>query len=117
MVCKIINQINFKLEEMYDAIVWVIMIVRQASVFGANSYCHHISQLTQLMSGNVPHPARFHQMIYIEQGEESLQHIISNLQEESLHQIVLGIHNPHDILQNLSRSIYLIYGVHILGIY
>ena len=33
MVCKPINQINFKLEEMYDAVVWVFMTVRQASVF------------------------------------------------------------------------------------
>jgi hypothetical protein len=59
MVCKPINQINFKLEEVYDAIVWVIMIVRQASVFGAKNFCHHISQLTQLISGNIPHPERF----------------------------------------------------------
>ncbi len=46
MVCKPINQINFKLEEMFDAIVWVIMTVRQASVFDANNFSHHISQLT-----------------------------------------------------------------------
>ena len=46
MVCKPINQINFKLEEMYYAIVWVIMTVRQASVFDANNFCRHISQLT-----------------------------------------------------------------------
>ena len=87
MVCKPINQINFKLEEMYDAIVWVIMTVRQASVFDANNFCHHISQLTQLMSGNIPHPERFDQMIHIEQGEESLPHIISNSREESLQQV------------------------------
>ena len=66
MVCKPINQINFKLEEMYDAIVWVIMTVRQASVFDANNFCHHISQLTHLMSGNIPHPERFDQMVHIE---------------------------------------------------
>ncbi len=76
-------RINFKLEEMYDAIVWVIMTVRQASVFDANNFCHHISQLTQLMSGNIPHPERSDQMIYIEQGEESLPHF-SNSREESL---------------------------------
>ncbi len=35
MVCKPINLINFKLEEMYDASVWVFMTVRQASVFDA----------------------------------------------------------------------------------
>ena len=46
MVCKPINQINFKLEEMYNAIVWVIVTIRQASVFDANNFCHHISQLT-----------------------------------------------------------------------
>ncbi len=84
MVCKPINQINFKLEAIYDAIVSVIMTVRQASVFDANNFCHHISQLTQLISGNIPHPERFYQMIYIEQGEESLPHIMSNLREESL---------------------------------
>ncbi len=104
MVCKPINQINFKLEEMYNAIVWVIMTVRQASVFDANNICHHSSQLTQLIGGNIPHPERFDQMIYIEQGEESLQHIISNLLEEFMQQIVSGIHDPHDILQNLSKQ-------------
>ncbi len=50
MVWKPNNQINFKLEEMYDATVWVIMTVRQASVFDANNFSHHISQLTQLIS-------------------------------------------------------------------
>jgi hypothetical protein len=104
MVCKPRNQINFKLEEMYDAIVWVIMTVRQASVFDANNFCHHISQLTQLMSGNIPHPDRFDQMVHIEQGEESLPHIISNSREESLQQSVSGTHDPHDILQNLSEQ-------------
>ncbi len=43
-------------------------------------------------------------MIYIEQGEESLLHIISNLLEESMQQIVSGIHDLHDILQNLSEQ-------------
>ncbi len=43
-------------------------------------------------------------MIYIEQGEESLLYIISNLQVESLQQIVSGIHDQHDILQNLSKQ-------------
>ncbi len=97
MVCKPINPINFKLEELYDAIVWVIMTVGQASVFDLNNFCHHISQLTQLMSGNIPHPERFDQMIHIEQGEESLQHIF-------MQQIFYGTHDPHDILQNLSEQ-------------
>ena len=81
MVCKPINQVNFKLDEMYDAIVWVIMTVRQASVFDAKNFCHHISQLTQLINGNIPHPERFNQMIHIEQGEESMLHIILNFWE------------------------------------
>ncbi len=38
MVCKPINLINFELEEMYDAMVWVFMTVRQASVFHANIF-------------------------------------------------------------------------------
>ncbi len=59
MVCKPINQINFKLKEMYNGTIWVFMTVRQASVFDANNVCHHISQLTQLITGifliqNVP---------------------------------------------------------------
>ncbi len=54
-----IDQINFKLEEMYDTIVWVFMTARQASVFDANNFCHHISQLTQLISWNISHPERF----------------------------------------------------------
>ncbi len=55
MVCKPINPINFKLEERYVAIVWVIMTERQASVFDAKNFCHHISLLTQLISLNIPH--------------------------------------------------------------
>ncbi len=42
--------------------------------------------------------------MYIGQGEESLQQIISILREESLPQIVLGIYEPHAILQNLSEN-------------
>ena len=104
MVCKPINQINFKLDEMHDAMVWVIITVRQASVFDANNFCHHISHLTQLMSGNIPRPERFDQMIHIEQGEKSLPHIISNFREESMQQIVSGTYDSHDILQNLSEQ-------------
>ncbi len=73
---------------MHDAIVWVFMTVKQASLFDAKSFCHHISQLTQLISWNISHPENFDQMIYIEQGEESLPHIISNFREESMQQIV-----------------------------
>ena len=80
------------------------MTVRQASIFDANNFCHHISQLTQLMGRNIPHPDCFNQMIHIEQGEELMPHIISNFREESLQQIVSGIHNPHDILQNMSEQ-------------
>ncbi len=61
-------------------------------------FCHHISQLTQLMSGIIPHPEHFNQMKHIEQGEESLPHIILDLQEESMQQSVSGTHDPHDIL-------------------
>jgi hypothetical protein len=43
-------------------------------------------------------------MIHIEQGEESLQQIISNLQEESLQQSVSGTPDPCDTLQNLSEQ-------------
>jgi hypothetical protein len=39
MVYKPVNQINFKLEEMYESIIWVYMTVRQASVFDANHFC------------------------------------------------------------------------------
>ncbi len=60
------------------------MTIRQASVFDANNFCHYISQLTQLISWNIPHPERYDQMKYIEPGEESLTHIISNLLEESM---------------------------------
>ena len=64
MVCKQINLINFKLEEMYYAIVWAFMAISQASVFDANKFCHHISQQTQLICGNISNPERFNQMIY-----------------------------------------------------
>ncbi len=51
-----------------------------------------------------PHQECFNQMIHIEQGEESQQHIISNLREESMQQVVSGTHDPHDILQNLPEQ-------------
>jgi hypothetical protein len=66
MVCKPINLINVKLDEMYDSMVWVYM-----PVFDANIFCHHIFQLTQLISGNIPHPECFDQIIYIELGEQT----------------------------------------------
>jgi hypothetical protein len=40
MVCKPINQVIFKLEEMYYTIVWVYMTARQASVFDAKNFDH-----------------------------------------------------------------------------
>ncbi len=83
--------------------VWVFMSVRQASLFDANNFCHHISQLTQLISWNNPYPKRFDHMIFIEQGEKLLPPIIANSLEESLQQIVSGTYYPHAILQNLSE--------------
>jgi hypothetical protein len=97
MVCKPINQINFKLEEMYDAIVWVFMIVRQASVFDANIFGHHISQLKHLISGNIPHPERFVQMVCISKEKNHCRKL-----SRSLPQMFMGIYDPHAILQNLS---------------
>ena len=38
MVCKPINRINFKLENIYDTMVWIFMTVRQESVFDANNF-------------------------------------------------------------------------------
>jgi hypothetical protein len=71
----------------------------QATVFDVNIFCHHISQLTQLTSGNIPHPEHFDQMIYtIGQGEGSLQQIVSTLRENSVSQIFSGIHDPDAIL-------------------
>jgi hypothetical protein len=81
------------------------MTARQASVFDANNFCHHISQLTQLMCGNIPHPELF-EMINIEKGEELLPHIISDLREESMQQIVSHIHDPHDISRICLNKIY-----------
>ena len=43
-------------------------------------------------------------MIYIEQGEESLQQIVLTLLKESLQQIVSGIYDPNTMLQNLSEQ-------------
>ncbi len=98
MVCKPRNLINAKLEEIYDAIVWIFMTVRKANVFDANNFCHHISQLIQLIRGNIPHRKHFDQMMYSGQGEESLQQIIFILLEESPQQIVSCIYDPHAIL-------------------
>ncbi len=35
-------------------------------------FCPHISQLSQLISGNIPHPERFNQMIYIDPGRRRI---------------------------------------------
>jgi hypothetical protein len=38
MVRKTNNLINFKLENIYDTMVWIFMTVRQESVFDANNF-------------------------------------------------------------------------------
>ena len=99
MVCKPINQINAKLEEMYDARVCFYTTIIQAIVFDANKFRYRISQLAQLTS-----PERFDQMKYVEQREESLLQIVSIQREESLQQTVSGIYYHNEILQNLSEQ-------------
>jgi hypothetical protein len=41
---------------------------------------------------------------WIKQGQKSLQQLVSFFREKSLQQIVSGIHDPHDILQNLFKQ-------------
>ena len=82
MVCKLINEINAKLEEMHSARFWFNITIIHAIVFDANNFCHRISHLTQLTS-----PERFDEMKYAEQLEESMQQIVSIPREESLLQI------------------------------
>jgi hypothetical protein len=59
--------------EMYDYTMFWLNATIQATVFNANIFCHHLSQLTKLTIGNIPHPECFDQMIDIDQGEEYLQ--------------------------------------------
>ena len=99
MVCKPSNQINAKLEEMYNARFWFLTTIIHAIVFDANNFCHRISQLTQLTS-----PERFDQMNYVGQREESLQQIVSIPREEFQTQIISGIYYHNAILQNLSEQ-------------
>ena len=99
MVCKQINRINAKLEEMYDARFWFYTTIIQAPVFDGNNFCYRISQLTQLTS-----PERFDEMKYAKQREESLQQIVSTPRDESLPQIASGIYYQYAILQNLSEQ-------------
>ncbi len=82
MVCTPIKLINDILKGMQDnAMFWFNTTTIHATLFDANIFCHRISQLTQLTSGNISHPERFDQMLYIENGEESLQQIVSTLRE------------------------------------
>ena len=99
MASKPINQINAKLEEMYDARVWFYTTIIHAIVYDANNFFYRISQLTQLTS-----PERFDQMNYVGQREESLQQIVSIPREESLLQIASGIYFHNATLQNLSKQ-------------
>ena len=99
MVCKLSNLINAKLEEMYNARFWFYTTIIHAIVFDANSFCHRMSQLTQLTS-----PERFDEVKNAEQREESVQQIISIPRVESLPQIASGIYYQNAILQNLSEQ-------------
>ncbi len=85
---------NVKLEEIYDAMVWVFMTVRQTSkliIFLMTSAADKLEY------------SPFDQMIHIEQGK-SLWQIVSIVREEYLQKIVSGISDPHVILQNLSEE-------------
>ena len=99
MISKPTYLTNAKLEEMYGGAMFWFFTTIQAIVLDANNFCYRISHLTQLTS-----PECFVQMKYVEQREESLQQIVSNLsipREESLPQIVSGICYHNSILQNL----------------
>ncbi len=61
-----IDRINAKLEARYhDTMFWFNTTI-QATVFDAIHICYRISQTW--LTGNIPYPERFHQMIYIEQN-------------------------------------------------
>ena len=83
MISKPTHMINAKLAEMYGGAMFWFFTSIQAIVFDANNFCYQIFQLTQLTS-----PARFDQMKYVEQREESLQKIVSIPREEFQTQIV-----------------------------
>ena len=100
MVAKLINLINAKFGEMYDARVWFYTTIIHVIVIDANNFCYRISQLTQLIS-----PERFDEMKYAEQREESLPKNVSiPPREESLPLIASGIYYHNAILQNLSEQ-------------
>ena len=118
MVCKLSNQINAKLEEMYRGAMFWFFTTIQAIVFDANNFCYRIYQLTQLTS---PLAERFDQMKHVEQREESLQQIVSIPREESLQQIALGIYHHHhhaSLLKIINKTGSLFRGLEIAsGIY
>ncbi len=87
MVCKPINLINAKSEEIYDYAMFWFNTTIQATVFDAIYFCYRISQ-PWLTSGDIPYPEQFHQMTYIEQiaiwSEQNA--ITQNLSEHMLRQ-------------------------------
>ncbi len=92
---------------MYDAIVWVFMTVKQASVCDANVFVIIFLIWHSWLAGIFPiQNVLIRWYIYRErkQGEESLPQSISILREESLLQIFSGIYDPHAILKNLSKQ-------------
>ena len=100
MECKLINLIQAKLEETYNARGWFYTTMMiQAIVFDAKPFCYRVSQLTQLTNSE-----RFDKMKYVEQREESLAQMVSIPRKEFLPQIVSGIYYHNVILQNLSEQ-------------
>jgi hypothetical protein len=86
-MCKLINMINAKFEEMYN--------YNTSDRIG----CKSLFQLTQLTS-----PDHIDQIKYFEQQEKSLPQFFLIPREESLLHMVLGIYYHNAILQNLSKK-------------
>ncbi len=96
MVYKPIDQINLKLEEMYDEIVWVFMTIRQASVFDANNFCHHISQLTQLC---------WLEVIFPTQNDSIRWYVLSQEKNHRSRLSPIYVINPCSILSRVSMTL------------
>ena len=68
MVCKLINLINAKLEEMYDTRVWYYTTIIQAIVLDSTNFCTRDSQLTQLTSPECSDQMKWHQTFGSSEG-------------------------------------------------
>ena len=119
-----INIATAAMEGIYERLCCMYITVKNTLVYDHVGNTYHLSEPTELSEGGIPYEEQFAnkldyeqkpllqdlrmkdvlRTIWIKQGAEFLQHIVSFFREESLPHIVSSIYNQIAILKNLSEQ-------------